>query len=276
MAQLLYGEKIAEEILEGLAKQKRRSAGRRSKLVVFQVGENAISARYIREKEEVAERIGVRFSLVKFPKGTSQKKVKEAVEKTGKSPSVTGIVVQLPLPAKFAVQDILDAIPLEKDVDVLSSHAFGLFALGKLPIIPPTAHAIMLLLEHYRIAWQGKHIVVVGAGRLVGLPTILRLVMEKATFSSVNEKTKSLAAFTKQADILISGAGKPKIIKSSMLKKEAVVIDAGTSLEKGAASGDVDFNNVVSKVRAITPVPGGVGPLTVACLFENLFILSAQ
>ncbi|HCM36553.1 MAG: hypothetical protein A3J30_01665 [Candidatus Wildermuthbacteria bacterium RIFCSPLOWO2_02_FULL_47_9c] len=273
MAQLMYGEKIAEEILKELAKQKRK---RRPKLVVFQVGENAISARYLREKEEAAGRIGVRFSLVKFPKGTSQKKVKEAVEKAGRSQSVAGIVVQLPLPAKFAAQDILDAIPLEKDVDVLSSHAFGLFALGKLPIVPPTAHAIMLLLERYRVAWQGKHIVVVGAGRLVGLPTMLSLVAEKATFSSVNEKTKSLASFTKQADILISGVGKPKIIKSSMLKKGAVVIDAGTSLEKGATSGDVDFNNVVSKVRAITPVPGGVGPLTVACLLENLFILSAQ
>lgn len=271
MAQLLYGDKIAQGILEKLAKQKVRH---KPKLVVFQVGENAVSSQYIHEKEEAAEGVGVRFELVQFPKGTSQKKVKEAVEKMGGASSVTGIVVQLPLPFKLNAQDILDAIPLEKDVDVLSSRAFGLFALGKLAIVPPTAQAILLLLEHYNIAWQGKHIVVVGAGRLVGLPTILALIGGKATFSSVNEKTKSIAAFTKEADILISGVGKPKIIKSSLLRKGSVVIDAGTSVEHGAISGDVDFNAAVEKVRAITPVPGGVGPLTVACLFRNLFTLS--
>ncbi|MEK7542244.1 MAG: bifunctional 5,10-methylenetetrahydrofolate dehydrogenase/5,10-methenyltetrahydrofolate cyclohydrolase [Patescibacteria group bacterium] len=273
MAQLLYGDKIAQEILEKLAKQKLKS---KPKLVVVQVGDNAVSTQYIHEKEEAAERIGVRFELLKFPKGTSQKKVKAAVERAGRSDSVTGIVVQLPLPSKFNAQDVLDNIPLEKDVDVLSSRAFGLFALGKLPIVPPTAQAILLLLEHYNISWQGKHIVVVGAGRLVGLPTILSLIMGKTTFSSVNEKTKSLAAFTKQADILISGVGKPKLIKSSMLKKGSVVIDAGTSVEHGTVSGDVDFNAAVEKVRAITPVPGGVGPLTVACLLRNLFILSSS
>ena len=268
MAKLLYGDKIAEEVLEELAKQKSK---RRLKLAVFQVGESAVSAQYIAEKGKAAERVGVQFELVSFPKGTSQKKVREAVQEAGKSSRVSGIVVQLPLPVKFNTQEILDAIPLEKDVDVLSSRAFGLFALGKLPILPPTAHAIMLLLEYYNIAWQGKHIVVVGAGRLVGLPAILSLVMNKATFTSVNEKTKSLAAFTRQADILISGVGKPKLIKSSMLKKEVVVVDAGTSLDRGTTTGDVDFNSAVERVRAITPVPGGVGPLTIACLLSNLF-----
>ncbi|MBI2098159.1 MAG: bifunctional 5,10-methylenetetrahydrofolate dehydrogenase/5,10-methenyltetrahydrofolate cyclohydrolase [Candidatus Wildermuthbacteria bacterium] len=267
MARLLYGDKIAEEMIEKLAKQKRKG---KLKLMVFRVGENAISAQYIAEKGKAAERVGVQFELVSFPKGTSQKKVREAVQEAGKSSRVSGIVVQLPLPAKFNTQEILDAIPVEKDVDVLSSRAFGLFALGKLPILPPTAHAIMLLLEYYNIAWQGKHIVVVGAGRLVGLPAILSLVMNKATFTSVNEKTKSLAAFTRQADILISGVGKPKLIKPSMLKKEVVVVDAGTSLDRGTTTGDVDFNSVVEKVRAITPVPGGIGPLTIACLLSNL------
>lgn len=271
MAKLLYGDKVAEEILENLARQKPKH---KPKLVVFQVGENAASSQYIQEKEKAAKRVGVRFELIQFPKGTSQKKVREAVEKAGKLPSVSGIIVQLPLPAKFSALDILDAIPLEKDVDVLSSRAFGLFALGKLAIVPPTAQAILLLLEHYNITWEGKHIVVVGAGRLVGLPTMLSLIMKKATFSSVNEKTKSLAAFTKQADILISGVGKPRLIKSSMLNKGVVVIDAGTSMEHGATSGDVDFNAAVGKVRAITPVPGGVGPLTVACLLRNLVVLA--
>lgn len=270
MARLLYGDKVAEEILEKLAGQRFKH---KPKLAVFQVGENAASSQYIQEKEKAAKRVGIRFELVQFPKGTSPKKVKEAVEKAGKLASVSGIVVQLPLPAKFNTQEILDAIPLEKDVDVLSSRAFGLFALGKLAVVPPTAQAILLLLEHYNIAWEGKHVVVVGAGRLVGLPTILSLIANKATFTSVNEKTKSLSAFTKQADILISGVGKPRLITNSMVKKGSVVIDAGTSVEQGVTSGDVDFNAVVEKVRAITPVPGGVGPLTVACLLRNLVTL---
>lgn len=272
MAKLLYGDKIADEILEELAKGRYK---RKRKLTVFQMGENAVSAQYIREKEKAAARVGVRFELVQFAKGTSHKKLKEAVEKAGRLPSVSGIVVQLPLPAPFNTQEILDAIPLQKDVDVLSSRAFGLFALGKLPVAPPTVQAILLLLEHYNIVWQGKYIVVVGAGRLVGLPTILSLLMQKATLTCVNERTRSLAAFTKQADILISGVGKQKLIKSDMLKKGAAVIDAGTSVERGAVWGDVDFNAAVGKVRAITPVPGGVGPLTVACLLKNLFTLSA-
>ncbi|HEX9722375.1 MAG TPA: bifunctional 5,10-methylenetetrahydrofolate dehydrogenase/5,10-methenyltetrahydrofolate cyclohydrolase [Candidatus Paceibacterota bacterium] len=271
MAKLLYGEKIAEGILEKLAKQKPK---RKLKLAVFQVGGNSASSQYIGEKEKAAKRVGVRFELAQFPKGASQKKVKEAVEKAGRSSSVSGIVVQLPLPAKFAAQEILDAIPLEKDVDVLSSRAFGLFALGKLPIVPPTARAILLLLEHYNIALQGKHIVVVGAGRLVGLPTMLSLVLGKATFTSVNEKTKSLAAFTRQADILISGVGKSNLITSSMVKRGAVVIDAGTSVEDGKTTGDVHFSSVSQKASYITPVPGGVGPLTVACLFGNLVTLA--
>ncbi|MCH7604753.1 bifunctional 5,10-methylenetetrahydrofolate dehydrogenase/5,10-methenyltetrahydrofolate cyclohydrolase [Patescibacteria group bacterium] len=273
MAILLSGEIIAERILSRLERQKFQ---KKPKLVVVQVGEDLISATYIKEKEKAAQRIGVDFELLKLSKSSSYQKIQREVAKQGKLRTVSGIIVQLPLPSKLHTQEVLDAIPVEKDVDVLSSRSFGLYALGKLSVMPPTVKAISLLLKSHGITIQGKHVVLVGAGRLVGLPVAFWLFGEKATVSVVNEFTKNLSFLTKQADILISGAGKAKLIKVTMVKKGAVVIDAGTSVEKGRTTGDVDFNNVIHKVRAITPVPGGVGPLTVACLLENVVMLAER
>lgn len=274
MAVLLSGEPIAERILSRLEKQSASWRKKKPKLVVVQAGNDPVSATYIKEKEEAAHRIGVGFELVQLPRSSSYQKIQRVVEKQGQRKTVTGILVQLPLPSKLHTQEVLDAIPAQKDVDVLSSKSFGLYGLGKLSIMPPTVRAVSLLLKSHGITTQGKHVVLVGAGRLVGLPVAFWLFGEKATVSVANEFTKNLSSLTKQADILISGAGKAKLIRANMVRKGAVVIDAGTSVEKGRTTGDVDFNNVIHTARYITPVPGGVGPLTVACLFENLIALS--
>ncbi len=271
MALLLSGEKIAEQLIKKLEKEK---SSKKLNLAVVQVAENAISALYIREKKKAARRLGIDFRLVSFPERISQEKLKHGIVHIAKETS--GVIVQLPLPRKFAAQEVLDAIPIEKDVDVLSSAAFGLFALGRLSIMPPTVKATSLIFQHYDIELKGRRVVLIGAGRLVGLPLIPWLLREKATVMVANEFTKNLSLLTRQADILISGVGKNKLIKASMVKQGTVVIDAGTSVEKGKTSGDVDFNAVIHKAKAITPVPGGVGPLTVACLLENLFILSQR
>lgn len=273
MAQLLYGDTLAEQMLQRLRRQK---FTRKPRLVVIQVGDNAASATYIAEKEKAAEDIGIGFELLKFPRATPYKKLQRAIAEQTARRSITGIIVQLPLPNKTHAQEVLDSIPVEKDVDVLSSASFGQFALGKLAITPPTVRAILLLLSHYDVSLKGKLVVLVGAGRLVGLPTSIQLIHEKATICVANGYTKNLAVLTRQADILISGVGKPNIIRESMVKKGAVIIDAGTSGEKGKTRGDVDFDNVIRRAKAITPVPGGVGPLTVACLLENVVALSQR
>jgi len=276
MATLLSGETIAEQIIKKLEKQSSSWRIKNPKLLVVQVGDNLVSEKYIQEKEKIAERIGISFEILRFKKGTSQKKVQAEIEKAGKDSKISGIIVQLPLPATFQRQDILNAIPVSKDVDVLSHTSFGLFALGELPILPPTVKAIAILFKRYRIELQGKQVVVVGAGRLVGLPIATWLLGQKARVTVVDKSTKNLADVVRQADIIISGVGKTKLIKAAMIKKGAVVIDAGSSVAQGKITGDVDFNNVIHKAKFITPVPGGVGPLTVACLFENVVDYSTR
>ena len=270
MATLLSGETIAEGILKKLEKQSASWRIKKPKLAVVQVGDNPVSEKYIQEKAKVAERIGVALEVLRLKKGTSQKKIQAEIEKIGKNSKISGVIVQLPLPTTFPAQEILNTIPTSKDVDVLSCASFGLFALGELSILPPTVKAIALLLKTYRVEVQGKQVVVVGAGRLVGLPVAVWLLQQKARVTVTDKSTKNLADVVKQADIIISGVGKAKLIKAAMVKRGAVVIDAGSSVAQGRITGDVDFNNVIHKAKFITPVPGGVGPLTVACLFENV------
>ena len=262
MAILLSGETIAEGILKRLEKQKFL---KKPKLVVVQVGDDTASTKYIAEKEKASERIGIGFSHVYLPKGISEKKLKQEIEKAAKE--ATGIIVQLPLPSRFHVQEILDAIPFEKDVDLLSSKSFGLFALRQLPVLPPTVKAISLLLKRYHIVLQDKKVVMVGAGRLVGLPTSSWLLAQRASVQIADKKTKNLSILTRQADIIISGTGRKNLIRGDMIKRGAVVIDAAQ---------DIDFNTVVRKAKYISPVPGGVGPLTVACLLENVVDYSTR
>jgi len=262
MATLLSGETIAEGILKRLEKQK---FTKQPKLVVVQVGDDTASTRYITEKEKASERVGIGFSHVHLPKGISEKKLKQEIEKAAKEG--TGIIVQLPLPLRFATQEILDVIPFEKDVDLLSSQSFGFFALGHLSVLPPTVKAISLLLKRYRIPLQDKKVLMVGAGRLVGLPTSLWLLTQRANVQIADKKTKNLSTLTRQADIIVSGTGKKNLIRGDMIKRGVVIIDAAQ---------DVDFNTAIRKAKYISPVPGGVGPLTVACLLENVVDYSTR
>ena len=271
--QLLQGEKIAKRILEDVRKQ---AQGKQLKLAVIQVGKNAVSETYIQRKQKVAKEIGVGFELFYFPEDISQTKATEQIQTVAQDSDVSGVIVQLPLPKALNTQQVLDSIPLSKDVDVLSSQSFGLFALGQSPILPPTVQAVSLLLQEYKIGARGKNVVVVGAGRLGGLPLTIWLMREKAAVTILQETAKDMTFFTTCADIVISGVGKQQLIKKDMIKRGAVVIDAGTSVEGGKLRGDVDFPNVAKKAGWITPMPGGVGPLTVACLLKNLVVLGQK
>ncbi|MDP4007005.1 MAG: bifunctional 5,10-methylenetetrahydrofolate dehydrogenase/5,10-methenyltetrahydrofolate cyclohydrolase [bacterium] len=283
MSRILSGEKIARQILSNLQKKKPR---RKLSLAVLQVGENVVSARYVGEKRKVAKELRVGFRYIRLPADISQVKLEREIERVGKDKEISGMIVQLPLPRQLNTQRALDLIPKRKDVDVLSSVSFSDFALGILSILPPTVAAISLLLKESKRKLEGANVVVVGAGRLVGLPTALWLAQEGAALSLIQKDTRNASQLISKADIVISGVGKPKLITGKMIKKGAVVIDAGTSvgehvrhsvsntLKTSKIEGDVEFESVVKKAGYLAPVPGGVGPLTVACLFKNLFLLN--
>ncbi|MBI4123023.1 MAG: bifunctional 5,10-methylenetetrahydrofolate dehydrogenase/5,10-methenyltetrahydrofolate cyclohydrolase [Parcubacteria group bacterium] len=269
---ILEGQALALRMIGELSK---KTAKLRLQLAVVQVGTHAVSSAYIQKKKAAATSAGITFLTYPISAAASQKQVMSLIARIGQNPAISGIVVQLPLPAKFNTQEILDCIPPEKDPDVLSSAAFGRFLVEASPILPPTVAAVAELFRAYNIRLQGKRVALFGSGRLVGLPLMAWLSKQRVTVTAINKKTKNPALFTRAADIIISGVGKTKLVKSSMVKQGVVVIDLGTSVEQGKTSGDVDFKYVAKKARAITPVPGGVGPLTIACLLENLVTLSA-
>lgn len=263
---ILFGEKLAQDILGSL-----KAEGLR--LSVVQVGDNAISDVYVAKKREAAERIGVRFELFRFPSAVPQEDLGREIEKIQEG--TDGLIVQLPLPKELNGQKVLDIILPAKDIDVLSSVAFEKFTQGELPILPPTVCAVSELLKEAGTELRGKKAVVVGQGRLVGRPVAVWLRSQGAQVSVVTEETKNPGSITREADILISGVGKQGIIIKDMVKRGAVVIDAGSSVEGGETKGDV-ADEVKEVAGALAPVPGGVGPLTVACLLRNLVILSGR
>lgn len=266
---ILDGKKLAQEILENLKKEiKRRKL--KMRIAVIQVGENPVSQIFINQKKKACQRVGIDFKLYQFKERISIQLLKKEIAKITNNPNNSGIIIQLPLPKKVNIQEILNIIPKEKDVDVLSEVSLGKFYTATLPILPPTVSGISYLLRKYRIKLKGRHVVVVGVGRLVGNPLALWLLHEKATVSTVNEFTKEVSFLTKKADILVVGVGKPNLIQINMVKEGVIVFDAGCSIKRGRLVGDVDFKNVSKKASYITPVPGGIGPMTVACLLENL------
>jgi len=272
-AEILNGKELSEKILAKLKKAVKKSK-LKLRLAVIQVGENSVSQVFINQKKKACEKTGINFKLFKFPTKISVLEFKKEIEKIVKSQVTSGVIIQLPLPKKFLAEEFLNLIPEEKDVDVLSEKSLGKFYQGTLKILPPTVSGILYLLKSYKIGSIGKNVVIVGAGRLIGFPLATQLLKEKATLSVLNEWTRDASSFTKKADILISGVGKPNLIKGNVVKKGGVVIDAGTSMKDGKLIGDVDFGSVSKKASHITPVPGGVGPLTVACLLENLVKLN--
>ncbi len=274
-AKILDGRKLAEKIFNNL-KRKVETNNLKLCLVVIQIGENLVSRIFINQKKKACEKIGINFKLFKFSAEISNLKLKEKIKKIVKESANSGVIIQLPLPKKFLPEEILNLIPKEKDIDILSEKSLGELYQGTLKILPPTVNGILRLLKNYRIEIKGKNIVVVGAGRLVGFPLASQLLKEKATLSVLNEWTRDASSFIKKADILISGVGKPNLIKGNMVKKDVIVIDAGSAMKNGKIVGDIDFKSVSSKASHITPVPGGVGPLTVACLLENLVKLNTK
>lgn len=271
---LLYGKEIANKIIEEL---KQEAQKRKLCLAIVQVGDNEVSASYIRKKQEKVAELGIKVKLERLSDSLSENELKKAVSRITAQKEVDGMIVQFPLPRHILTQSVLDCIPPEKDVDVLSSAAFGRFVLdAEGALLPPVVSAVERLLQEAEVNLQGTEVTVVGAGRLVGLPLALWLTQKKATVHVANARTKELATLTKKSDVVISGAGKPGLITGDIIKKGAVVVDVGAALDTGQIKGDINKESVEKVARAVAPVPGGVGPLTVAYLLRNLFLLTKQ
>lgn len=249
------------------------------KLAVVVVGDNPASKVYVRNKLRACKAVGIESQVIRLPQSVSTGDVVDVVNILSADPTVTGILVQLPLPKHIDEPSVLNVIPDDKDVDHFGTTSLGNLWRGDRSISwyfePCTPGGIMRLLRYYSIPLSGKHAVVIGRSNIVGKPMAALLLQNDCTVTICHSRTKNLADITRQADILVVAVGKAKMITADMIKPGAVVIDVGINrMEDGTLCGDVDFDSVVYKAGAITPVPGGVGPMTVAMLLNNVVMLA--
>jgi len=269
MAILLDGKTLAEKILRDL-KAKVKEEKLKLCLAVVQVGDDKVTQLYLARKRAACQKIGVEFLLFRFPGKITTEQLAKEVKWINEQRNISGIVIQLPLPVQIDTPRVLNLISVEKDIDCLSAAALGKFYQGVSLIMPPVVSAIARLIKEYKISLKGKNIVIVGAGRLVGKPLTIWILNQNSTLSVVDEFTRDIASVTKKADILISGVGQPDLITGEMIKMGSIIFDAGSSFKSGKAVGDIEYRTVFPKASYLTPVPGGIGPLTIACLLENL------
>ena len=237
----------------------------------MQVGDNNESNIYIEQKKKFGLEIGVEVEHKKCDVNINEDELVKIIEKYNEDSGVGGIIVQLPIPENLDCSRILNSIDVQKDVDGLGVKQIGLFYGGdKTAMVPATARGVMSLLDYYKIDLKSKNVVVIGRSNLVGRPIAQMCLNSGATVTICHSKTLYIEEHTKKADIVIVACGKPRLIGPSYLGKNQVVVDVGIQKVEGKLTGDVDFDNVKDMVSAITPVPGGVGPLTVVSLFQNL------
>lgn len=245
-------------------------------LAVILVGENPASQSYVRNKISGCKEVGIRSELIELPASVSEQEVLDHIQRLNDDISIHGILVQLPLPAHIRVSSVLERISVEKDVDGFHLYNMGGLVTGNTVFSPCTPYGVQKILEHENIPVEGRNVVVVGASNIVGKPTALMLMQQDATVVICHKKTRDLGNFTLLADILVVAAGVPNLIVPQIVKTGAVVIDVGFNrLPDGRIVGDVDFEGVKEKASYITPVPGGVGQMTVTMLLHNT-ILSAE
>ncbi|WOF16539.1 bifunctional methylenetetrahydrofolate dehydrogenase/methenyltetrahydrofolate cyclohydrolase FolD [Methanoplanus sp. FWC-SCC4] len=266
---ILSGKDISEKRLESL-KEEIENSGLNPCLATVIVGNDPASQMYVRMKHRACDRVGIKSAGVELPEEVTTSEVVEAVSKLNADPSVHGILVQLPLPKQVDTEAVIESVSPEKDVDGFHPYNIGQLFSGRPQFVPCTPGGIMTLFNEYGIELSGKKAVVVGRSVDVGRPMAALLINADATVTVCHSRTKDLEAEMKEADILVSAIGKARFVKEEMVKEGAVVIDVGINYdENGNLCGDIDFDTVSKKSSAITPVPGGVGPMTIATLMEN-------
>ena len=275
MGVIIDGKKISEEVLcEVKAEtEKMKNEGLVPCLAVVLVGDDAASKIYVNNKKKACEKVGIKSEEYLLDKSTSEKELISLINELNNKESVSGILVQLPLPEHINEDAVINAISSEKDVDSFNSVNVGKLMQGTAKILPCTPAGIVRILDRENIEIQGKNCVVVGRSNIVGKPISMLLLQRNGTVTICHSKTKNLKDICRTADILIVAVGKEKFIKEDMIKENAVVIDVGINrMSNGKLCGDVDFEAVKNKCSYITPVPGGVGPMTIAMLMKNTVI----
>jgi len=283
---LLDGKKVSNDIKNEIAEHVKKMKAKGEKvphLAAVIVGNDGASLTYVASKVKACERVGFDSTMIRLPNTTSEIELLDKIQELNENPDIDGFIIQLPLPKQINTQKVLLAVNPDKDVDGFHPTNFGKMALDMSTFIPATPFGILELLDRYGVETQGKHTVVIGRSHIVGRPMSILMGRKgfpgNSTVTLTHSHTKNITQITSQADIIISALGVPKFLKAEMVKDDAVIIDVGItrvaddSTEKGYyITGDVDFENVSKKASYITPVPGGVGPMTIAMLLKNTLL----
>ena len=279
MAKILSGKIVSARVKDELKKEVEELSqrGKQTGLAVVLVGDDSASKVYVRNKEKACEEVGIYSEVHRLSENTSEEELLKLINELNENDKIDGILVQLPLPKHLDDKVIIDNIKPEKDVDAFHPSNVGKIMIGDYDFLPCTPAGIMELIHESGVEVDGKTCVVIGRSNIVGKPMSMLLLHENGTVTTCHSHTKNLAEVTKSADILVAAVGIPKFVKADMVKPGAVVIDVGMDRdENGKLCGDVDFNEVEPVAGAITPVPGGVGPMTIAMLMRNTVTASKK
>ena len=276
MDKILDGKAVAQKITKELKQNLSNSSKtfkRKPRFEIFSIGDDYASQKYTLMKKKLAEEIGFECNIREHPQSVQEQEILKEIKKDNEDENIDGIMVQLPIPQQLNVNKILNTIDPEKDVDGLTSQNLGkIFTQDPTAFTPATPLGILRILKEYNISLQGKKVVICGRSLIMGIPLFAKLLQQDASVSIVHSKTKNIKDITSKADILISGIGKPNFVTKDFLKENAIAIDVGISQDPKTKklTGDFDYEDVLTKVQQITPVPGGVGATTVPSLMSNV------
>ena len=272
---IIDGKALSEKVLKEIEKEHselEKKVGRKAGLAVIIVGENPASQIYVRNKIRACEKVGFHSETIRLDENITEENLLLEIEKLNNNSNIDGILVQLPIPKHIDGLKIINAISAEKDVDGFHTTNIGKMMIGdETGFLPCTPAGVVHMFEEYNINLEGKDVLVIGQSNIVGKPMTLLLIKKRATVQVCNSKTKNLSEKLQKADVVVAAAGSPKLIKAIDVKEDVVVIDVGINRVDGKLCGDVDFEGVSKKASFITPVPGGVGPMTIAMLIKNTF-----
>ncbi|GAE31879.1 methylenetetrahydrofolate dehydrogenase [Halalkalibacter hemicellulosilyticusJCM 9152] len=276
-AQLLSGKELATKKREQMKEKVKDLVEQHVTpgLAVILIGENPASQTYVRAKQKACADVGIYSRLIERPESISEEELLQEIDQLNDDPAIDGILVQLPLPNHITEQAVIERIAPEKDVDGFHPISIGKMMTGEETFLPCTPYGVVEMLKEAKLPLEGQHVVVIGRSNIVGKPVGQLLLNENATVTYCHSRTKDMRGLTTQADILIVAVGRPKFIKVDDVKDGAIVVDVGINRVDGKLCGDVDFDDVKEKASYLTPVPGGVGPMTITMLLENT-IQSAQ
>ena len=269
---IIDGKRVASQIKENIVAEVRslkQKTGKTPGLAVVLVGDDHASAVYVRTKNKTCQNLGFQSFENILPANTKESTLLDLIDELNKDERISGILVQLPLPSHISAYKILEAINPQKDVDGFHLENIGRLVTGNATFKPCTPEGIIQLLDHYKVDIEGKNAVVLGRSNIVGKPISLLLLERNATVTICHSRTKNLSAITKLADILIAAIGKPNFVTADMVKDDVVIIDVGINRVNDKLVGDVNYESVLKKASLVTPVPGGVGPMTIAMLMSN-------